>query len=355
MQLPRGSILLAVAVVACLASSARAHTWLLDPPAHYQLFPRNAITATPCEPYSINSNPMKVKAGQEIQVTWAAMGHAGGYVRLALAPKWWMTFDLPDLNDGSGDGNDSIIFSSNVIKFDCFGGAECKNGDEEWCVDGVYGTKLVIPINLREGVYTLQLWATAIGKALPHSFSCSDIFISGGDDSITCDDMVMPAMNDTENGLDRCLSCREEFPHAPQCRPPNQVEGGWGFLFGKFCFPETPVVKKPKMELIGYAPHELGPGDSLAGIAKAFQCCCTPTEIAVTTGWGDVDNAIKNLATNYLIAGKNVIVPFYKNRRGCTPADPADFINGSQSRWPVAARLVALAVVLSTSLFLSWL
>lgn len=31
---------------------------------------------------------------------------------------------------------------------------------------------------------------------------------------------------------------------------------------------------------------QVGPGDTLMGIAKTFQCCCTPTDIAVTTGWG---------------------------------------------------------------------
>lgn len=70
----------------------------------------------------LQHKPTRVKAGQEIDVTWGAMGHAGGYVRLSLAPKWWLTFDVPERNDGSGDGNDTIIFSSNVVKYDCFGG-----------------------------------------------------------------------------------------------------------------------------------------------------------------------------------------------------------------------------------------
>lgn len=66
--------------------------------------------------------PTKVQAGQSIDVTWAEMGHSGGYVRLALAPKWWMTFDVPENNNGEGNGNDTIIFASNVLKFDCYGG-----------------------------------------------------------------------------------------------------------------------------------------------------------------------------------------------------------------------------------------
>ena len=71
-----------------------------------------------------------MQAGQEIDVSWGSMGHAGGYVRLALAPKWWMSFDIvDDDNDGSGNQDDQVIFSSNVIKYDCFGGGTWR----VWC------------------------------------------------------------------------------------------------------------------------------------------------------------------------------------------------------------------------------
>ena len=150
MALRAATAVLAVVLCSCWAGVG-GHTWLTDPPAHYQLFPRNGIVNTPCEPYSSNvgattaarvaacqasvltcrlvcgcgpvqHKPTRVKAGQEIDVTWGAMGHAGGYVRLSLAPKWWLTFDVPERSDGSGDGNDTVIFSSNVVKYDCFGG-----------------------------------------------------------------------------------------------------------------------------------------------------------------------------------------------------------------------------------------
>ena len=170
---------------------------------------------------------------------------------------------------------------------------------------------MVIPINLKDGIYTLQLWTTGVGQATPQSFSCADLDVSGGDESITCDDVVIPDENITQS-LDKCWSCAEEFPDALGCRPPHRTEGGFGAKFGKFCYPgashardprctarglrltwlpacvppENPVRKNPSKELIGYVPHELGGGDTLIGIAKTYQCCCTAEEIAVTTGWG---------------------------------------------------------------------
>ena len=46
--------LASVTALCLLAPVVVAHTWLIDPPAHYQLFPRNAIVGTPCELYSSN-------------------------------------------------------------------------------------------------------------------------------------------------------------------------------------------------------------------------------------------------------------------------------------------------------------
>lgn len=339
-------------------STVHGHSWMLDPPAHYQLFPRNGVVNTPCEPYSSNHKPMKVTAGEEITLRWGAMGHAGGYVRLSLARKFWLSFDVPPSedgqsgNDGSGTEDDTVIFASNVIKYECFGGGDCPT-----CVndDRPYGTKLVIPINLPDGIYTLQMWATGVGTGIAQSFSCSDLHITGGDDSITCPEIDVPEVNITQS-LDQCWSCLEDNPDSLACRPPHLVEGGFGAKWGKFCYPENPVVKKPKMELIGFATHELGSGDTLLGIAKTFQCCCTAEDIATATGWGDVSGAIIEMQFQTLIAQRDVIVPFFGDRRKCTPADPADFVNSAPRRGPrtvaatVAAVLTSIAAVAGHSL-----
>jgi len=44
-----------------------------------------------------------------------------------------------------------------------------------------------------------------------------------------------------------------------------------------------------------------------------------------------VSNAIIEMQWQTLMAGRDVHVPFFKNRRLCTPADPADFLNGATS------------------------
>lgn len=113
-------------------------------------------------------------------------------------------------------------------------------GECDTCVtnDRPYGTRMVIPINLKDGIYTLQLWSTGVGQATPQSFSCADLDISGGDESITCDDIAIPDENITQS-LDKCWSCAEEFPDALGCRPPHRTEGGFGAKFGKFCYPGT--------------------------------------------------------------------------------------------------------------------
>lgn len=116
------------------------------------------------------------------------------------------------------------------------------DGTKEVNMERTYSTTVVIPTNLKDGVYVLQLWSTGTGAALPHSFSCTDLEITGGDDSITCPPMEMPPANDTKHGLDRCWSCQETHPHHAGCKPPHQVEGGFGFKFGKFCFPGKRAV-----------------------------------------------------------------------------------------------------------------
>jgi len=67
---------------------------------------------------------MKVTAGEEITIRWGAMGHAGGYVRLALAPRNLLTFGWEqEIDDfGAGDGNDTAVFDKHVIKYACYGG-----------------------------------------------------------------------------------------------------------------------------------------------------------------------------------------------------------------------------------------
>lgn len=163
--------------------------------------------------------------------------------------------------------------------------ADCVNDDRP------YSTKLVVPINLQDGVYVLQMWATGVGQASPHSYSCADLDISGGDTSIPAETNPLTSDNVT-TVLDTCWSCWKDNPGTTACRPPHLVEGGFGFKWGEFAFPSEPIVKKPKKKLIGYAPHELGMGDTLLGIAKVYQCCCTPEDIAVTTGWGGTFAAV---------------------------------------------------------------
>ena len=53
--------------------------------------------------------------------------------------------------------------------------------------------------------------------------------------------------------------------------------------------------------MIGFATHELGMGDTLLGIARVFQCCCTPEDIAVYTGWGGASRGVASFAA--VVAG----------------------------------------------------
>ena len=46
----------------------------------------------------------------------------------------------------------------------------------------------------------------------------------------------------------------------------------------------------------------------------------------------DLQTAIIEMQFQTLIAGRDVVVPFYGSRRGCTPADPSDFLNAAPGR-----------------------
>ena len=66
----------------------------------------------------------------------------------------------------------------------------------------------------------------------------------------------------------------------------------------------------------------------------------------------DLQTAIIEMQFQTLIAGRDVVVPFYGSRRGCTPADPSDFLNaapgrrvGALSSIVVVATALAMAVM----------
>ena len=63
----------------------------------------------------------------------------------------------------------------------------------------------------------------------------------------------------------------------------------------------------------------------------------------------DVANAIIEMQFQTLIAGRKVIVPFYSDRRLCTPADPADFVNRAASVAPSLRGAVVVAMALAVA------
>lgn len=67
----------------------------------------------------------------------------------------------------------------------------------------------------------------------------------------------------------------------------------------------------------------------------------------------DVPDAIKEMERQTLIAGLNVIVPFYKGRRGCSPADPQLFAGASLAR-PTALAIASIVIAVAALMQVEW-
>lgn len=67
------ALVVVVLCSSCALHGVNAHTWLTYPPAHYDMFPRNAVTQTPCEPYTANvSNTDEQSTKQHLCGCWSS-------------------------------------------------------------------------------------------------------------------------------------------------------------------------------------------------------------------------------------------------------------------------------------------
>ncbi|PVU99502.1 hypothetical protein BB559_000663 [Furculomyces boomerangus] len=121
---------------------------------------------------------LKVRRGQEIPILWNRLNHPGGFIRLAIT------------KFKNSDSWES--FNSNVIKYVCHeqncGPSTAYSPYGHLCGSGnaQCSTKLTIPTNLENGLYTLQwMWfggGIVYGRAnssFGEYYGCSDFRIKG--------------------------------------------------------------------------------------------------------------------------------------------------------------------------------
>ncbi|PVU96516.1 hypothetical protein BB561_001126 [Smittium simulii] len=141
----------------------------------------------PCDDVRANSLtnnpyhlPHTIGRGEELTVKWSRLNHPGGFVRLAMVP-----IDNSDSWDS---------FNNNVLKYTCYetncgpqDPKDTKFGPLSGPGDSECSTKLSIPTNLPDGLFTLQfiwygggIYYGQVDTSFGEFYSCSDIKIQGG-------------------------------------------------------------------------------------------------------------------------------------------------------------------------------
>ncbi len=178
-------------LVAVLLPGAAAHSWMTCPRSFNPSAGRGGEQTKPCEdPYWGGVPVTHVKAGDRLKVGWVSNNHAGGFARVAFVPAGRETAEN---------------FARNVLKTTCWGSStdaaatergECASGhpcgargscDYQRSSADVekYDTTVKIPLNLVDGLYTLQT-QMLVGNAGGVYNSCAKIQVTGGNPLLQC-------------------------------------------------------------------------------------------------------------------------------------------------------------------------
>lgn len=179
-------------VLCALFGAVFAHTWM-SCPWSFDVDPgRPADTVGPCENEKVWHGvkyPNEYKAGDRMKVGWTSNNHAGGWVRIALAPY--------------GQHKTHKAFDDNVMKITCYGHdqrpgqtiyGDCKHpcnaraGCEYQAYEednARFDTTVKIPHNLADGDYVLQIKSAM--SSHPHFYySCARVKVTGGNPNMKC-------------------------------------------------------------------------------------------------------------------------------------------------------------------------